>query len=126
MKQYSEFEMACIKQACEKLFNADYFSISDFDKIGEMLGVNVHRHPNYTFLHSLHCVHYRTMEPVIRDNLQMKVMECLRPDLKLNGSMLFNAVMAEGCDYTVIEDPRFAPNTKPKKGGILPFFRKEK
>lgn len=123
MKQFSDFEKACIKQAMRKLLNGRHFCIIDFRNIGDMLGVDVRKHHNYDFLHGLHCVAYKDMEPVILKGLENKLLECFRPDLSLNADRLFNNTMAEENDFIEIEDIR-PSNKSPndKKKGFLSIF----
>lgn len=124
MKQLSDFEKACVKQALDKLLNDRHFSICAFDNIGEMLGVNVSQHPNYVFLNGLHCVDYNKMSAEIRNNLEAKMLECLRPSTNFSADRLFGAVMAEGGDWIDAEDFRAVGSTKEKpKRGLLNLIK---
>lgn len=98
------FEHAVLEQALKKLFGDSHFSICTLDKIGELIGVNPKAHGNYRFLHALHCVDYSSMSDAIKNQLQHKVMECLRPQFEFSAGVLARALVIEGNSYTPIED----------------------
>lgn len=99
------FNEAVVEQALDKLFKGNYFDICTVDTIGVLLGVNPQQHPNYRALHALHCVHYNTMSQAILQELQQKVIECLRPtQLFHSGAVLAKALLIEGTDHVNTED----------------------
>lgn len=91
------FERLAVEQAIKQLFRNRHFSICLVDQIGEMLGTNPSQSPLYPFLRSLHCVNFSDMDPALRDQLQMKVVECLRPTFNTNA--MIHALTAEGHDF---------------------------
>ncbi len=97
------FEMACLEQALEQLFAKHYFDITLLRDIGDMLGRNVQQSQDYKYLHALHCIHYADMAPEIREQLQERVIGCLRGGF-LPGRVLARAVLIEGNDFTDAED----------------------
>lgn len=98
------FEHAVLEAALSKLFSCKHFSICTLDQIGELLGVNPSAHPNYKFLHVLHCVNYSNMSATIMSQLQEKVVQCLRPQFAFTGAVLAKALLIEGQNHTPIED----------------------
>lgn len=99
-----QFEHAVLETALQKLFSKRYFDICTLDQIGELLGVNPKQHPDYKLLHALHCVDYTDMKSVIRDQLQERVIQCLRPQFSFTGAVLAQALLIEGQNHTPIED----------------------
>jgi|TARA_R110000851_G_scaffold236513_1_gene389195 hypothetical protein len=96
------FEESVLKTAIEKMFSGNSFSICDLDKIGKLMKVNPSHHPNYTFLSALHCVDFKDMDKIVIDQLQQKVVECLRP--KFNSGAMAKALLMEGNDHFNTED----------------------
>ena len=96
------FEQAVLEQAIKGLFNDKHFSICALDDIGKIIGVNPALSPNYKYLRTLHCVNYSEMSPVILNELQVKVAECLKP--LFNPSALTKALLMEGADHVNTED----------------------
>lgn len=109
----NEFTKGVILTLLDKMFNKSrYFDICDLDELGKLLRVNPQAHPNYRELHALHCVHYADMPRVVRQSLQQKVMECLRPDLGIDINTMAFLLTAEGSNFTPIEDETFPRLTR--------------
>lgn len=98
------FEHAVLETALTQLFSKKYFDICLLDTIGELVGVNPKQHPNYKLLHSLHCVDFNNMSQTIRNELQERVVQCLRPQFAFTGAVLAKALLIEGQNHTPIED----------------------
>lgn len=96
------FETAVLEQALDKLFSSRYFDITQLDKIGKLINVNPGQHPNYKYLHAMHCVDFAVMRPTILQELQQRVAECLRPQFQ--PAALAKALLMEGNNHTNIED----------------------
>ncbi len=102
------FEKEVIKQLLDEMFNkSKHFSICDVDTLGKMLNVNPSKSTHYKFLRALHCVNYSDMRPKIKNELQQRVAECLRPDLSVNVDSLAFILTAEGNSFSPIEDEIF-------------------
>lgn len=98
------FEAAVLETSLAKLFNKKHFDVCTLNEIGELMGVNPSAHPNYKFLHALHCVNYSDMSPVIIRELQERVIQCLRPQFAFTSAVLAQALLIEGQNHTPIED----------------------
>lgn len=96
------FETAALEQALNKLFTERSFNLCTLDQIGTTLGVNPEQHPNYKLLRPLHCVAYAEMSPVIIQEIQQRVVECLRPQFQPGA--LAKALLMEGNDHINTED----------------------
>lgn len=70
-------EESVLKIKIKSLFNERSFSICTVRELGTLLGVNPEQHPNFKYLHALHCVNYREMDKELVDKLPEMVMECL-------------------------------------------------
>ena len=97
------FEKSVISLKVSALFEANHFCISDLQEIGEMLGINVRQHPNYKYLHALHCIDYSKMPPDIINELQHRVTECLSGRM-FNPALVTSVITAEGNDFEFTED----------------------
>ncbi len=67
-----------VRQALDSLFTNDFFSICTVDKILVLVDRS-RRTPAYELLSALHCVHYRDMNPELRDKIPHLVNEAMRP-----------------------------------------------
>lgn len=111
------FEKAVVETALKELFNGRHFSICDLEKIGRIVGSNPSRHPDYKYLHALHCVNYSDMPEEVRSEIPMRVIRCLRPDaLDIPG--MAAALMAEGRNFTPIEDIAIPDNKLVRIGRV--------
>lgn len=66
-----------MQTAVRNLFDQNYFSICDLDKIIEIVGAR-RSGEAYKLLHALHCVNYAKMDPELRAKVPELVNECLR------------------------------------------------
>jgi hypothetical protein len=109
----TSFEAKALELAINKLFQEKHFSICQLDTIAELMGVNAQAHPNYKVLRALHCVDYSKMDSETREQLQHKVIECLRPQFNFSAAALTKALLMEGNDHIEAED--FYPLTSTKR-----------
>ena len=98
------FEHDVLAKALDKLLNGRHFCITDMRNIGDLINVNVYQHPNYKWLHALHCVDYSEMTQEVRDAIPHKVMECLDPKRRINPDVMARALLIEGDQLAGIED----------------------
>lgn len=68
-------ELAAVT-ALNDMMGKGWFSICTIDNVGKMLGRNPHGEA-YDILHSLHCVHFDKMPPVLRDEIPALIEQCL-------------------------------------------------
>lgn len=99
---HKSFERLAVEQAINQLFSKKHFNVCLLREIGKMIGTNPEQSPIFPYLQSLHCVDYADMQPALREQLQAKVVECLRPTFNTNA--LIHALTAEGHDFTPTED----------------------
>lgn len=65
-----DIKRMAVETIMDRLFNASaWFDICRVHDIGEMLGVNPRNHADYNVLHAMHCIHYNTMRPELRNAL---------------------------------------------------------
>lgn len=69
-----------ITQALNHLFSEQYFSVCKLDDIMKIVNAPNHSEA-YRLLRTLHCVHYSTMNPALRDRLPQLINECLQPPM---------------------------------------------
>ena len=101
------FEQAVIKAKLNDMFNkAPHFSICEINELGRLLGTNPKAHPNYKYLHALHCINYSDMDEEIYSQLHKKCLECLsgKVDTDLMAKALFAVSNGEIKDSPYIED----------------------
>lgn len=67
-----------LKQGLDSLFTKPYFDVCQLDAIMKIVDAP-EKGQAYQLLRVLHCVHYNTMEPALRDKIPQLVNECLRP-----------------------------------------------
>lgn len=106
----NSFEAKALELALNKLFSEKHFSICQLDTIADLIGVNAQAHPNYKTLRALHCVDYNKMDRETRDQLQIKIMECLRPQFNFSSAAITKALLMEGNDHIPTED-NYLPGT---------------
>lgn len=70
----NDLKLLAAKAALDKMFKDGYFSISTIDRIADMLSVHV-KGETYSMLHTLHCVHYKDMDPYLLEQLPMLIMK---------------------------------------------------
>lgn len=115
------FHELALQECVEKLFRQRYFDITTFDEIVKLSG----RIPNHTIrtqLRAFHCKDFSEMSAELKGLIQPKVVECLRGDCNFSPLAVYQAITAEGSNFTPIEDPVGIPDKKKKSTFRLPFL----
>ena len=76
MSTLNNFQVQVAEIAIEQLFIKPYFSICDFDKIVDLIGVKVDKKDRQT-LYCLHCVDWKDMPESLRILIKEKIREML-------------------------------------------------
>ena len=76
MSNLTNFQAQVAEIAIEQLFIKDYFSICDFDKIVDLIGIKVNKKDRAT-LYCLHCVDWKSMPESLRILVKEKIREML-------------------------------------------------
>lgn len=70
-----------VEKITRRLFvTQDWFCISDFRELGELLGINVRRHPDYDSLHNFHCIHWKNMDSEVAKEVRFRAKRVLGLD----------------------------------------------
>lgn len=108
-----------IQITLNKLLNKNsFFSICDVDRLSDVLGTNCQAHPDYKYLHSLHCCSYSDMSRDLKEKLPEMIMNVLtsRFDTGLMAKALAAVANGEIKDLPYIED------SEPPKGRLVRLF----
>lgn len=68
----NDFEIMAAKAALKAMLRSDYFSICAVDKVLKISGC-IPNGKDYAALSALHCIHWRDMEPALREMVVLKV-----------------------------------------------------
>lgn len=99
----NEFRKEAVQTLVNKLFTESSFSICTLDQIIELTGVTPH-HGIRAELRAFHCVSYSQMSERTRQQIQEKVVECLRGDPFMNPARVTEMLTDEGKNFAFIED----------------------
>ncbi len=78
LRPLSQFVDTAVKDGLQRMFNANFFSICDFDALAKLAGVYVPKQLE-SHLRPLHCVHWNTMDPEYRAQIQQHIIACFVP-----------------------------------------------
>ncbi len=77
VSQMRKVKQQVILAATQNLFSKDFFDICKLHEIAKVVGASKNSGHAWDLLQALHCVHYKTMPPDLRNAIPQLVNECL-------------------------------------------------